>query len=144
MALHPRLSTSVLSEEVQLGSRKKLPSSHGGCKSEPPPPPPPAPRLDPYVDDDSVEWSYESGTQTLTVTHVNAEFNCCPTELFSEGERVGSEIRIHEHEDLTDGGCFCMCDFDLVSTFAGVPPGSYDLLIFQDDVEQIREAIVLE
>jgi hypothetical protein len=75
-------------------------------------------------------FSYD-GVDTLRVSRVNAAFNCCPDSLFVEVALDDSTITITEKEDLTGGGCYCLCLFDLDYTIAGVPPGSYRIRVVE-------------
>lgn len=65
------------------------------------------------------------GVGALSITHVNAGFNCCPTEISARFDFDDQIIRVHEVEDLSGGGCRCLCLFDLQFDVENVPPGVY-------------------
>jgi len=61
------------------------------------------------------------GAGTVYVTHFNAAFNCCPAAIRVAIERDSNFIRIIESEDLgEEGGCDCICLFDLYFSIEGV------------------------
>jgi hypothetical protein len=66
---------------------------------------------------------------TLSINHSDAGFNCCPGELGASFVIDGNTITITETEDLSGGGCHCLCLFDLEYWITNVPPGEYDIVI---------------
>ena len=71
-------------------------------------------------------WDYSNeGFGTLTLTHINAGFNCCPTLDVSVDVENGT-ITLHEVETL--GECFCLCLFDLEYEITFLPPGNYRIV----------------
>ena len=86
-------------------------------------------------DQSCVDIQYD-GAGTLTLTHGNAGFNCCPTVLSAEFDFDGSTITITEVEDLTGGGCHCLCLYDLEMQINNLPPGQYRIVFvepYRDD-----------
>jgi|GEM_PF-987337 len=105
--------------------------SHAGCKTfegaalaDPTPP-----------NQSCIDYQYD-GEGTLTFTHVNAGFNCCPTALSAEFDFASGVITVTEIEDLSGGGCYCLCLFDLDMEIAGLPPGEYRLVFEEPYVNQ--------
>ncbi len=58
----------------------------------------------------AVEYYYD-GENQLILTHINAGFNCCPGELYTEISENDGDIIIEEFE--TDAACKCNCLYDL-------------------------------
>jgi hypothetical protein len=79
---------------------------------------------------DCVQFSYD-GSDTLHITRINAAFNCCPDSLYIECSLNDNVITIVEKEDLTSGGCDCICLFDMEYTISGVEPGQYTIRIVE-------------
>jgi len=76
---------------------------------------------------DCVEYAYD-GLATLTLTHVNAGFNCCPTRITADLSLVGNVLTITEGETFENGGpCYCLCLFDVEMVISGLPPGQYTI-----------------
>lgn len=119
--------------DTDTSGKTALETTHSDCKNG---------GKDPYVDDDTMIYSYDEEAQVLTVTHVNAEFNCCPDDILAEGEIAGQTIRIWEQEETT-APCNCMCDYDVTSKVPAVAPGDYTLEIFVNGVSQLSESITL-
>lgn len=81
-------------------------------------------------DIDRIRYNYD-GSGTLLITHVNTGFNCCP-DSFRVGIDVGNDtIRITETELLTNGGCRCLCLYDLEYEITDLPAGSYRIEVVQ-------------
>lgn len=79
-------------------------------------------------DQDCIEYAYD-GHSVLHLRHVNAGFNCCPDSLLAEFEVSSGQIVIDEAEDLTTGGCDCLCLYDLNYEITGLKPGLYDITV---------------
>jgi len=58
-----------------------------------------------------ISWSYDSSSGTLSLTHINAGFNCCPGELSCSIEITGDTLVIKEKEE--SALCDCDCLYDL-------------------------------
>lgn len=79
---------------------------------------------------DCAQYSYDETSNTLSLTHVNAGFNCCPEELLAEITFSNDTITIIEDESYGEwGGCFCLCLFDVNYTITELPPGEYTIVI---------------
>ena len=91
--------------------------SHTGCKGFTA-----ATAADDFTPDQScIVWDYD-GTGTMSLSHINAGFNCCPT-LDISVDIEGGTIMLREVETL--GECFCLCLFDLEFEIINLPPGEY-------------------
>jgi len=73
------------------------------------------------TDQDCLEWSYD-GSSFLSLTHINAGFNCCP-ELAPVVTVDEGVITIEEVE--VTGACDCNCLFDLYYEILNLTPGEY-------------------
>jgi hypothetical protein len=71
------------------------------------------------------------GSGTLGFIHANAGFNCCPTEITAWFSFEDGIIRVHEVEDLSGGGCHCLCLFDLQFEVTNIPPGIYTVEVVE-------------
>jgi len=58
-----------------------------------------------------INWSYDNSTGVLSLTHVNAGFNCCPEKLSCDIALAGDTLVIKEKEK--SALCNCDCLFDL-------------------------------
>jgi hypothetical protein len=91
---------------------------------------------------DCIEYSYDDTNAVLLLTHINSGFNCCPTSVTANIEIEDSIIHIQEMEFLDQGGCLCLCLFDLEYQINKLSPGEYHIIISQlylnegDDVLQ--------
>jgi hypothetical protein len=78
---------------------------------------------------DCIQYDYD-GMGTLTLTHINAAFNCCPDEILVDIDIQGDTILITEDETFNDfGPCYCLCRFDVYMTVTGLMPGEYTIMI---------------
>jgi len=102
-----------------------VPVTHGGCKwftVE-------TGATGPAADQDCMLWLYD-GLGTLQIQHLNAGFNCCPSEMDVAVEREDALIRIIESEYFDEsGGCDCLCLFDLQFDIGDVAPGDYTITV---------------
>jgi len=89
------------------------------------------------ADQSCIVWDYD-GTGLLTLTHINAGFNCCPTLDISVDIGAGT-ITLYEVETL--GECFCLCLFDLEFEIVNLPSGTYRLVAEEDYVSEGMEKI---
>ncbi len=88
-------------------------------------------------DQSCISWEYD-GTGTLSLSHINAGFNCCPT-LDVSIDVQGGTITLHEVETL--GECFCLCLFDLEFEITNLPPGEYRVVAEEPYVDEGMEAL---
>jgi hypothetical protein len=71
-----------------------------------------------------------SQNYTLTLKHVNAAFNCCPTDLLAKVTVRGDTITIVERDSLVTP-CHCLCLYDLDYRLEYIRPGTYTVLIVE-------------
>ncbi|SYZ73038.1 exported hypothetical protein [Candidatus Zixiibacteriota bacterium] len=76
-------------------------------------------------DQDCVQYQYD-GFGTLTLKHINAGLNCCPI-IAADVYVSGSTITIVEIDSTDNGGCSCLCTFDLEYGIDDLLPGIYTL-----------------
>jgi hypothetical protein len=82
-------------------------------------------------DQSCVDIQYD-GAGTLTMTHGNAGFNCCPENLSAQFSFDGSTITVTESETFGEyGPCLCMCLFDLEFRINNLPPGQYRIVFVE-------------
>lgn len=82
------------------------------------------------ISGDCLLYSYD-GSSLLSLTHINTAFNCCPDSFPVTISLSGDTLRIVENEMLDQGGCNCLCLYDLEYRVSDLPPGSYQLEIGQ-------------
>jgi len=70
-------------------------------------------------------YSYDGATKKLSVTHINAGFNCCPGKLKCIVALTGNTLEITERE--TSAMCSCNCLFDLKIEAEGINPQIYTI-----------------
>jgi hypothetical protein len=63
----------------------------------------------------------------ITVHHIGALYNCCPTRFDYDITLEEPLITVVETENLEGGGCWCVCCMDLAIGIDAVPPGEYTL-----------------
>ncbi|MEW5924218.1 MAG: dockerin type I domain-containing protein [Candidatus Zixiibacteriota bacterium] len=87
-------------------------------------------------DQDCAQYSYNEAANTLSLTHVNAGFNCCPEEILAEVTFSNDTITIIESESFGEWGpCFCLCLFDVNYTITDLPQGEYTIVIIGLELE---------
>jgi len=93
----------------------------------------------PGPDQSCIRWSYDDNG-TLTITHINAGFNCCPEKLLASFEINDNNIYITEDDSLAL--CHCNCLYDLEMVLQNIAPDNYILHISEplvaDSSEQFR------
>jgi len=80
-------------------------------------------------DQDCIEYAYD-GNGTLSIKHINAGFNCCPV-IAADIRFEGSAIVIEELDSLLNGGCDCICLFDVDYEITNLPPGQYRIVVIE-------------
>jgi hypothetical protein len=80
----------------------------------------------------------EYAAGVLTVTHVNAVFNCCLDDITVSFELGGTALNIYEDE-VTPNPCFCECPFDVVTQIEGLEPGVYVVSAYTNGNYQLSE-----
>jgi hypothetical protein len=95
--------------------------------------------FDPYSPIDRayecIDWSY-GGDGVLMLNHINAGFNCCVTSLTTDLTVANKVIVIDEGENLDNGGCHCLCLYDLEMMVSPLSEKKYTFLIigpYMDD-----------
>jgi hypothetical protein len=82
---------------------------------------------------------------TLTLTHKNAAFNCCPGEITADISFSNDTITIVERE--TEPMCHCLCLYDLYYRFENIEPGTYTIIFVEpyttDTDEPLRATVDL-
>jgi hypothetical protein len=77
---------------------------------------------------DCMEYEYD-GQSVLTLTHINAGFNCCPI-IHSDISFDGNLIIFTETETYDSlGACYCLCLFDVDYEITGLYPGVYTIRV---------------
>lgn len=79
--------------------------------------------------EDIIQYEYKNGT--LTIDHINTGFNCCPDTVGGHVFVEGDTITILEYEILENGGCRCLCLYDLKFEIKNVKSGIIRLTVFQ-------------
>lgn len=92
-----------------------------------------APEDYPGCQDDQIEVTVQE--RGLKLTHRNATYNCCPDDIAVTLSLEGAVVRVTEEEDLTSGGCFCLCCYDVEASVVGLYPGEYALEYCWEDHE---------
>jgi len=75
-----------------------------------------------------LEYIYDD-TGTLYLKHINAVFNCCLDSISATMNKGDSVISIVETEHLLNGGCHCICFYDLEYRLDDIAPGIYSVEI---------------
>jgi len=77
---------------------------------------------------------FEITSDTLTVRHEDARFNCCLESLALRLRIQDHVLILIESAILENGqGCRCMCAYDLEATISGIPPGWYPVEVILDE-----------
>ena len=79
--------------------------------------------------EDCLVYSYD-GVGRLSLNHVNAGFNCCPV-IAANISVEGEQIIIEELDSLDNGGCLCLCLFDVNYEIIGLIPGNYRISVIE-------------
>lgn len=79
------------------------------------------------ADSNCIEYKYDV-SNTLTISHQNATFNCCIESLQAVITVDGNIINIVESENAPEP-CFCVCPYDLDMRIVNLLPGEYTLNI---------------
>ena len=86
---------------------------------------------DPGPDKSCVRYSFE-GT-TLTMTHYNAGFNCCPGKIFVDLQVRGDSLIIIEADSVQE--CRCTCRYDVDLTLENLNEGTYHVKFIEPLVQ---------
>ncbi|UCE58120.1 MAG: hypothetical protein JSU63_11805 [Phycisphaerales bacterium] len=96
-----------------------------------------APEDYPGCHDDQIEVTIQD--RAVKLVHRNATYNCCPDDIAVTLSVEGTVVRVTEEEDLTTGGCFCLCCRDLEALIVSLIPGEYTLQYCWQDHETGEE-----
>ncbi|MDH4158221.1 MAG: hypothetical protein OEW00_13195, partial [candidate division Zixibacteria bacterium] len=80
-------------------------------------------------DQDCIAYEYD-GEGLLKLTHINAGLNCCPV-IVADIEVVDGTIIIEEIDSLDNGGCDCLCLFDIDYEITNLLPGEYTIKVIE-------------
>jgi len=83
--------------------------------------------------DPDVVTAWATGS-TITVSHENAEFNCCMGIQFL---LIPNDYMLDLYEVEFGMPCFCTCCFDLITTIVDVAPGTYLVRVFDAVTEEM-------
>lgn len=72
-----------------------------------------------------IDYQYDETTKTLSLTHINTGFNCCPDKLSCEVNLENDTLRIEEFEKVA--ACDCNCLFDLSIGIENIEKKSYHI-----------------
>lgn len=78
--------------------------------------------------EDCLRYTYSDNI--LNITHVNSAFNCC-ANIQGKVEIRGGTITIRESEMLQNGGCHCLCLYDVEYVINQLTPGTYRIKFSQ-------------
>jgi hypothetical protein len=116
--------------ETQTGETKTggIITASSGCTSNAP-----GLKADAVYEDNKTYVIYDYSGTTLSLKHINAVFNCCPTSIMAtasvSAESIGNvltrSIVIEESEDTSQQGCSCVCQYNLDLQVDGVTAGTY-------------------
>jgi hypothetical protein len=84
---------------------------------------------------DCVDYEYD-GVGVLMLHHRTAPFNCCPASFSAVVETRGDTLTIQESEVVVDGGCRCLCLYDIGIRVENLPPGIYLVRILETNLAE--------
>lgn len=88
---------------------------------------------------DGIAYEYD-GAGILSLLHENAGLNCCP--IFASIITVdGNNIIIEEIDSLDQGGCDCLCLFDLDYRILDLSPGFYHIKVIEPFIGSDKEQL---
>lgn len=76
-----------------------------------------------------IEYSFNENKNKLSITHINAAFNCCPDNLYCNISLDEDTIIIEEFEK--EALCKCNCLYDLNIELEGIDSKTYNLKIVE-------------
>lgn len=76
-----------------------------------------------------IQYQYD-GDSVLSLTHLNAAFNCCADSFTATFDFVDRKITITEIEWLT-APCDCDCLYDVDSKISGLAPGTWTIKVIE-------------
>jgi len=72
-----------------------------------------------------IEYSFDASSNKLSLTHVNAGFNCCQDSLYCSISSSNDTITIQEYEKSPN--CKCNCIYDLFIEVDGIEDGKHQI-----------------
>ena len=118
-------------ESWQISFPRILEYSNSGCLPEPM-----VPALEdqyPFCGDDWIGRSVQGST--LQISHYNATYNCCPTDISVRLVVAGNLLRLIEDEIMFGMPCPCLCCYDVTTIVGDLLPGTYEVEYCWDDRE---------
>jgi hypothetical protein len=76
-----------------------------------------------------ISYTYDSSSGILSVTHINAGFNCCPGRLSCRVDIVGDTLVIAEKEE--SAMCDCDCLYDLFIDISNLGETSFIIKVVE-------------
>jgi len=77
---------------------------------------------------------------TLQLLHTNAVLNCCPI-ILADISIANNEIIIEEIDSLDQGGCDCICTYDIDYIITNLTPGSYTIKIIEPYLGSVEDTL---
>ncbi|HEX9916613.1 MAG TPA: hypothetical protein VGB16_02650, partial [candidate division Zixibacteria bacterium] len=87
-----------------------------------------------------IEYQYD-GDSLLLLKHINTGFNCCPDTIIAGINIKDSLITIQESQSLENGGCKCLCLFDLNFEIRNLEPGEYTIKVISPYIHPDEEQL---
>ncbi len=88
-----------------------------------------------------IDYKFDIKNNVLFIKHINAGFNCCPVNLHCKISTVNDTLFIEEVEP--DGGCYCLCLFDLFIQVSGIGQNKY-IVKFIEPYCKNQEKLIFE
>lgn len=87
--------------------------------------------VDDYTPDSlsCVSYEYDASAKTLTMTHINTAFNCCPGPITCDVVILSGAVVIRELE--TTAICDCDCLYDITIKLSGVERKTYTFVFIE-------------
>jgi hypothetical protein len=76
-----------------------------------------------------ISYTYDSSSGVLSLTHINAGFNCCPGRLSCEVDFTGDTLAITEIEE--SAMCDCDCLYDLFINISNLDEMSFIIKVVE-------------
>ena len=76
-------------------------------------------------DQSCVEYVFDKTNNKLSLTHINAGFNCCPDSMWCTISKAENNIIIEEFEASALCDCNCLYDFEI--ELKGIEQGKYTI-----------------
>ncbi len=83
------------------------------------------------------------GSGNLDIRHTNCVLNCCPV-IAADYSITEDEIIIWQLDSVLNGGCDCICAFDIDHSFVNISPGTYTIKIYEPPYDEEYNNIIFE